>query len=108
MRQTSVKLLHSKRLEIKQRMLQRNEARRSQLRHAELDSCRAQSTEGGDPEKDAYEFIGREFHCDVGDPAVLDLLLSIEEEIRNEQLVSLYEESQNEDWEKYFQHLARP
>ncbi|RNF11444.1 hypothetical protein TraAM80_00890 [Trypanosoma rangeli] len=108
MRQTSVKLLHSKRHEIKQRMLQQNVLQRNRLRQAELGECRAGSTEDNGSVKDAYVAISKEFQCDVGDPAVMELLLDIEEEIRNELLMSLFEESQDEDWEAYYNYLLRP
>ncbi|RNF26326.1 uncharacterized protein Tco025E_01493 [Trypanosoma conorhini] len=108
MRKTSVKLLHAKRHEIKQRMLQHNVLQRNRLRQAELGECRAGSTENSVSAREAaYAAVGKEFQCDVGDPAVMDVLLDIEEEIRNEQLMSLFDEGQDEDWEAYYRYLAQ-
>ncbi|ORC91963.1 uncharacterized protein TM35_000041770 [Trypanosoma theileri] len=109
MRQSSVKVLHSRRHEIKQRLLQRNLVKRDELRQSMLGGCREQSTNTNGssiPVSDAYAFIEAEFQCDVNDPHVLDLLLAVEEEIRNEQLLALYEENQDEDWEAYYKSLA--
>ncbi|KEG11000.1 hypothetical protein DQ04_03071060 [Trypanosoma grayi] len=108
MRRSSVKALHAMRSEIKVRMLQRNVVNRTRLRQTELSNCRKESDENSRSEvSDAYAFVGAEFQCDVCDPAVQDFLLALEEEIRNEQLVSLFDESQEADWEAYYSHLTQ-
>ncbi|KAH9601535.1 hypothetical protein LSM04_003499 [Trypanosoma melophagium] len=109
MRQSSVKALHSRRLEIKKRLIERNLVKRDELRQAMLSGCRDQFTNTNWNRiqvSDAYALIGEEFNCDLSDPHVLDLLLAVEEEIKNEELLALFEDKQNEDWEAYYKSLA--
>lgn len=134
----SVKVLHSRRTELKQRLQERHVQRRGEMRREKLVAMRNSGGRPSDGEDDAscgispdrlphppmnaaevdmVPFAGNEwcdfgnqFRVDVSEPAVMEYLLQLEQEIRQEQLVAMYEQAHNQndnnDLEEYFKHLT--
>nr|CCC92948.1 conserved hypothetical protein [Trypanosoma congolense IL3000] len=107
MHHVGVKVLNSRRQEIKERMMHHNASSRRDLRGISLCRLRGQTGEAVRPVADEYAFIGSEFRCDLNDPSVIDLLIQIENEIKTEQIIEMYEASHEEDWEAHYLHLSK-
>ncbi|KAG8342692.1 hypothetical protein TRVL_06481 [Trypanosoma vivax] len=96
---SGVKALHLQRDAIKQRILQEHAKRRTALRQQGLRSLRSQ-------EAGMRNLVGNEFCCDLNNPDVVDFLIQLEEEVRDEQLLQFYNDAYEEDWEMYYNHLC--
>ncbi|CCW64392.1 unnamed protein product [Phytomonas sp. EM1] len=129
----SVKVLHVQRSAIRKRILEKQKQRQQATRHTYLnaarssgentnsefglvssnqceneeDKCRLSS--GVPLNGDDWTTFGEEFGLDVRDPVVIEYLLALEEEIRQEQLFEMYESSHSQnqnEWEEYYKSLT--
>lgn len=151
----SVKALHSRREELKQRLHEKHMQRRGELRRDILDAARNSGGRASDLEEEMnygptpervehvaqpqsqppplnpgvttsgavggvgpdmvlfggseWSEFGHEYRVDVSEPAVMEYLLQLEQEIRQEQLVAMYEQAHNcavnGELEEYYNYL---